>query len=92
MFLSGVANGVAGLRLRLVICSSVSAVSIPSTGSRTTACTSLPTIMRASDAAVSLRGSQCATTLPWRITVAASHMRKFMCEHGIEAISVPLAP
>ena len=72
---SGMENGVAGLRLRLLISSSGSAFSMPSTASRTTACTSEPTIIRASEAAVSLRGSQWATTLPWRMTVAASHMR-----------------
>ena len=36
---------------------------MPSTGARTTACTSLPTIMRASEEAVSLRGSAMADDL-----------------------------
>ena len=64
MLRSGIENGVAGARDRLLISSSAAALSMPAAGWRTTACTSLPTIMRASEDAVSLRGSQWPTTLP----------------------------
>ena len=75
MFFSGIENGVAGLRSSLRISSEAACDDEASTGGRTTEWISLPTIMRASEAAVSWRGSQWPTTLPCLSTVAESHMR-----------------
>ena len=48
---------------------------LPLVPSALTCAISLPTIMRASEAGVSRRGSHAPVTLPWRRTVARSQMR-----------------